>query len=46
MHRLRVYAPSTIAVFGENTPKAATPEDTITQPTTMYGLTKVRLSAS
>lgn len=46
MHRLRVYAPSTIAVFGENTPKAATPEDTITQPTTMYGLTKVRLPAS
>lgn len=40
-HNLRVYAPSTIAVFGPTTPKHQTPESTITQPTTMYGITKV-----
>lgn len=39
LHSLRVYSPSTIAVFGESTPKVSTPEDTIMQPTTMYGVT-------
>lgn len=40
-HNLQVFSPSTIAVFGPSTPKHKTPEFTITQPTTMYGITKV-----
>eukprot|EP00210_Caulerpa_lentillifera_P004873 g4651.t1 len=40
-HNLRVFSPSTIAVFGPTTPKQKTPEFTVTQPTTMYGITKV-----
>lgn len=38
---LRVFTPSSIAVFGPNTPKDLTPQDTIMKPTTMYGVTKV-----
>ena len=37
----RVFIPSSIAVFGPNTPKENTPQDTILKPTTMYGVTKV-----
>ena len=39
--RCAVFTPSSIAAFGPNTPKDYTPQDTIQQPTSMYGLTKV-----
>jgi nucleoside-diphosphate-sugar epimerase len=38
--KFKVFWPSTIAAFGPNTPKDA-PQDTIMQPSTMYGVTKV-----
>lgn len=37
----RVFVPSSIAVFGPQTPKKKTPQETILKPTTMYGVTKV-----
>lgn len=36
-----VFTPSSIGVFGENSPKDKTPQDTIRNPKTMYGVTKV-----
>jgi nucleoside-diphosphate-sugar epimerase len=39
-HSLRVYAPSSIAVFGPDAPKHA-PQECALNPTTMYGQTKV-----
>jgi nucleoside-diphosphate-sugar epimerase len=39
-YRLRVFWPSSIAVFGPTTPKIKTPQHTIIEPTTMYGITK------
>jgi nucleoside-diphosphate-sugar epimerase len=37
----RVFVPSSIAVFGPETPKKNTPQETILKPKTMYGITKV-----
>lgn len=37
----RVIWPSSIAAFGPTTPRENTPNTTILQPTTMYGITKV-----
>ncbi len=37
----RIIWPSSIAAFGPTTPREDTPNDTILQPTTMYGITKV-----
>jgi len=37
----QVFWPSSIAAFGPDTPRNHTPQDTITHPTTMYGVTKV-----
>ena len=41
VHGLKVFAPSTIAVFGPTTPRYATPNSTILRPTTIYGITKI-----
>ena len=38
---VRVFCPSSIAVFGPNTPQQNTPQETILRPTTMYGVSKV-----
>ena len=37
----KVFWPSSIAVFGSTTPKVDTPQETITSPETMYGITKL-----
>ncbi|MGQ9733781.1 MAG: L-threonine 3-dehydrogenase [Candidatus Bipolaricaulia bacterium] len=40
-HGLRLFWPSSIAVFGPATPKENVPQETILCPTTIYGITKV-----
>jgi len=38
---VRIFSPSSIAVFGPTTPREMTPQDIVLGPTTIYGVTKV-----
>ncbi len=40
-YKCKVFWPSSIAAFGPTTPKVNTPQHTILEPTTMYGVNKV-----
>lgn len=40
-YQLKVFFPSSIAVFGNDAPKISTPQDSLLVPTTVYGMSKV-----
>ena len=40
-HHCALFTPSSIGAFGPSSPKDKTPQDTIMQPTTIYGVCKV-----
>jgi len=39
-YKLKIFWPSSIAVFGPTTPRHDTPQHTVLEPTTIYGVTK------
>ncbi len=39
--KIRLFVPSSISAFGPSTPMDGTPNETIQQPTTIYGVSKV-----
>ncbi|MCX6781569.1 MAG: NAD-dependent epimerase/dehydratase family protein [Candidatus Magasanikbacteria bacterium] len=40
-YKLKVFWPSSIAAFGPTTPRDLTPQHTVLEPTTIYGITKM-----
>jgi threonine 3-dehydrogenase len=40
-NNVKLFVPSTIAVFGPSSPKVNTPDDCVLRPTTIYGITKI-----
>ncbi|KAL0233114.1 hypothetical protein GEMRC1_011859 [Eukaryota sp. GEM-RC1] len=42
-YKLKIFLPSTIGVFGPESPAVNTPDECVLKPTTIYGITKVHL---